>query len=205
MTTVMLVDDDLFVRTRLEDLLRRAGAVISGTFADGPSAIDAVRGGLRPDVALVDIVMAPVSGPELVPALLKLLPELPVVALTSLGDEAAAASMIDAGAVGFLTKDTPIPAIVHSLRAASAGVSVLSPVAIGLLDGGRVRPDRPELSEREVRILKLLCDGLENQEIAVKVFLSEHTVKYHISRLMQKLRARNRASLAAQAKDFGFC
>lgn len=205
MTTVILVDDDLFVRSRLADLLQRAGIQVAGGFRDGTEAVEAVHAGLRPDVALVDIAMPNLPGPAVVRELRRLVPELPVIALTSLADEASAASMIQAGASGFVTKDTPIPAMIHAIRAAASGMAVLSPVATGLLGSGHTPTDRPELSEREVEILTLLCEGLENQEIAPRVFLSEHTVKYHVSRLMQKLAARNRASLAAKAKHLGYC
>lgn len=200
---VVIVDDDLFVRTALTRLFDRSDDIrVIGSFGDG---FEAVRFMMTdpPDIALIDISMPEVDGMETTRRLRDAAPSVRVLALTSLSTEQAAAGMLEAGAIGFLMKDTPVSAMVHSIRAANAGLSVLSAPAMRLISTKPAESDRPELSDVEAAILRLVAQGLTNADIAPRVFLASSTVKYHISALMKKLDAANRVALAVRTHELG--
>ncbi len=200
LTRVVIVDDDLFVRSTLADLLSASGAIeIVATYDSGVEAAEHAAGD-RAHVALVDISMPALSGPETTARLRAASPATRVLALTSLTQPEAAASMIAAGALGFLPKDLPVPAMVHSIEAARRGVSVLAGAGAGLVRR-QAPPDRPDLTETEVQILRLVRDGQTNDQIAGAVYLSPSTVKYHVSALLTKLGATNRVTLAIKAHE----
>jgi len=200
---VVIVDDDLYVRTSLARLLDRTeGIQVSATFADGLEAVASMAAD-PPDIALIDISMPVTDGMETTRKLRGAAPSVRILALTSVSTEQAAAGMLEAGAIGFLMKDTPVTAMVHSIRAANAGLSVLSGPATRLISTKRAEPILPDLSEVEVAILGLIAQGLTNADIAPKVFLAASTVKYHISALMMKLDASNRVALAVRATELG--
>ena len=200
---VVIVDDDLFVRTALTRLFARTDDIrVIGAFGDGVEAVRFMAAD-PPDIALIDISMPEVDGMETTRRLRDAAPSVRVLALTSLSTEEAAAGMLEAGAIGFLMKDTPVHAMVHSIRAANAGLSVLSAPAMRLISTSPVQGDRPELSEVEIAILRLVAQGLTNADIAPRVFLAASTVKYHISGLMKKLDAANRVALAVRTHELG--
>lgn len=202
-TRVLIVDDDLFVRTALAQLLStRKEIQVIGTFEDGAVAA-AAAAEARPDVVLVDINMPLMEGPDAVRAVLAACPSAKVLALTSLTTQEAAAEMLAAGALGFLTKDTPVAAMVASVRAIHAGLTVLAGPAAGLVTSRRASPDELNLHEHEAEVLKLVATGLSNPEIAERLFLSLSTVKYLIATLMARLGAENRVQLAIKAHGLG--
>lgn len=202
MTSVIIVDDDLFVRTILAQLLDRApGIEVLGAYANGADAARAAAK-LTPDVALVDINMPEVDGPRATALLRRASPSTQVLALTSLADPSAAASMLQAGALGFLPKDLPLPALLHSIQAASYGVAVLAGGAAGLIDT-RAAAKTPELTELEHKVLVLLAAGHTNEQISEQLYLAVSTVKHHISALLTKFGANNRVTLAVRAHELG--
>jgi DNA-binding NarL/FixJ family response regulator len=202
MTKVIIVDDDLFVRTMLTQLLDRAAGIdVVGVYADGNDAARAAAD-LNPDVALVDINMPTVDGPQTTALLRAASPTTQVLALTSLADPSAAAAMLQAGALGFLPKDLPVPALLHSIQAASHGVAVLAGGAAGLIDK-RAGAKVPDLSETERKVLELLAAGHTNEQIAERLYLALSTVKHQISSLLIKLEATNRVTLAVRAHELG--
>lgn len=200
---VVIIDDDLFVRTTLAKLLDRSGDIqVLGVFGDGPAAVESMLSN-PPDVALIDISMPEIDGMETTRRVLAAVPSVRVLALTSLSNERAAAGMLNAGAVGFLMKDTPVGAMVLSIRAVYAGLSVLSAPATSLISTAGSTIETPHLSDVEQTILRLVAQGLTNANIAEQVFLAASTVKYHISALMTKLGASNRVALAIRAHELG--
>jgi DNA-binding NarL/FixJ family response regulator len=202
MTRVIIVDDDLFVRTMLTQILdRAAGVEVIASYANGADAA-AAAAELRPDVALVDINMPEVDGPQTVALLRAASPSTQVLALTSLASPAAAASMLHAGALGFLPKDLPLPALLHSIQAASHGVAVLAGGASGLVDK-RAAITVPELTATELQVLRLLAAGHTNEQIAERLYLAASTVKHQVSVLLTKLGATNRVTLAVRAHELG--
>jgi len=201
LTRVVIVDDDLFVRSTLAGLLSAApGIEVVATYDSGIEA-SAHAAGDRAHVTLVDISMPALGGPETTARLRAECPSTRVLALTSLTDPSAAAAMIAAGALGFLPKDLSVPAMVHAIEAARRGVSVLAGAGAELLGQQAPPVERPELSDTEVAILRLVRDGLTNEQIAGAVYLSPSTVKYHVSALMTKLGATNRVTLAIKAHE----
>lgn len=202
MTSVIIVDDDLFVRTMLTQLLERAAGIeMLGAYANGAEAAKAAAE-LAPQVALVDINMPEIDGPQTTALLRAASPTTQVLALTSLADPSAAASMLHAGALGFLPKDLPLPALLHSIQAASHGVAVLAGGASGLIDkrGGGTAPD---LTDTELKVLQLLAAGHTNEQIAAQLYLGVSTVKHQVSVLLTKLGATNRVTLAVRAHELG--
>jgi len=197
----VIVDDDLFVRSTLADLLSAApGIEVVATYDSGIEA-SAHAAGDRAHVTLVDISMPALGGPETTARLRAEYPSTRVLALTSLTDPSAAAAMIAAGALGFLPKDLSVPAMVHAIEAARRGVSVLAGAGAELLGQQAPPVERPELSDTEFAILRLVRDGRTNEQIAGAVYLSPSTVKYHVSALMTKLGATNRVTLAIKAHE----
>ncbi|MFT4225345.1 response regulator transcription factor [Micropruina sp.] len=202
-TRVIVVDDDLYVRTSLSTILNKSAHVnCVATHASGERAVAALAGD-RPHVALVDINMPDMDGPSTVRAIHNAAPRVQILALTSLTDEQAAAAMIDAGANGFLAKDLPTPAMINAICAAATGLQVLSGPATRLVATDPYR-DRPHLETPERRLLGLVMDGRSNSEIAKAVHLSESTVKYHLNALMAKFQVSNRVTLAVRAAQLGY-
>lgn len=203
MTRVIIVDDDLFVRSALADLLSQAAGVeIVGTYDDGDTAL-AEAACLRPDVALVDIAMPRMNGPQTTRELLAISPATRVLALTSLTDPDSAAAMLSAGAIGFLPKDLPVAGMAHAIGAAHHGIAVMAGAATPLRPTPSPLPPATPLSDIERRILAAVVAGQTNSEIARLVFLSPSTVKHQVSALMNKLGASNRVTLAIQARALG--
>lgn len=200
-TRVVIVDDDLFVRTTLADLLRACpDLTIAHTYGDGTEALKGVLAD-PPDVLLVDVSMPTMSGVELTRLVRKQAPSVQILALTSLTDEQTVSEMLRAGALGFLFKDTNHSAVADAIRAARSGLSVLSPKASGRLATPTRPDDAPELTQTEATILKLVAKGLTNDQIAQQVYLASSTVKYHIGMLTQKLGATNRVTLVVRAGE----
>jgi two-component system, NarL family, response regulator DesR len=203
MTRVIIVDDDLFVRTALTgELSGTPGLVVRGSYASGTDAVAALPVD-RPHVALVDVVMPDPDGPETTRRLRAASPQTQVLALTSLTDPQAASAMLHAGALGFLPKDLAPEAIAHAVQSARHGLAVLGGAGAGMVER-RHRPDIGQLlTATERQILLLIRDGRTTEQIASEVFLSASTVKYHITALMEKLGATNRVTLAVKAYELG--
>lgn len=202
-TRVVIVDDDLFVRTTLARELDSAnGIVVVGVYADGGEAVSRVRAD-RPDVALVDISMPGLDGTATTRQLRDRSPSVRVLALTSIMDATAASAMLQAGAVGFLPKDLPLDAIVHAIGAARHGLAVLAGPSTELIGHSEPADLASMLSDTERAILQRIGAGLTTDQIATEIYLSSSTVKYHVTNLMQKLGATNRVTLAVRAHELG--
>jgi DNA-binding NarL/FixJ family response regulator len=201
---LIIVDDDLFVRSSLTRLLQRQPHIeVLASFEDGHEAARAVAAD-PPDVALVDIRMPVLDGPATVRLIRAAAPSVRVLALTSLTDERDAASMVAAGVVGFLTKDSSPAALVHAVRSTADGLAVFSaPVADSALARLAAPAAPPELSEVEAQLLRLLCAGHTNDEIGRAIYLSASSVKQQVAVLMEKLGASNRVTLAVRAVELG--
>jgi len=200
---VIIVDDDLFVRSSLTRLLERQPQIaVLAAFEDGREAARVVAAD-PPDVALVDIRMPHLDGPGTVRLIRAAAPSVRVLALTSLTDERNAADMVAAGVVGFLIKDTAPSALVHAIRSAADGLAVFSaPIAESALSRLATAVP-PELSATESELLRLLCAGHTNEEIGRAIYLSASSVKQLVAGLLDKLGASNRVTLAVRAAELG--
>jgi DNA-binding NarL/FixJ family response regulator len=199
---VLLVDDHPVVREGLRALLASQDDIeVAGEAASGASAIR--RAGYdSPDVVVMDVRLPDMSGVAACRTIVERFPEIKVLMLSSHVDEETVHEAILAGASGYLVKRIDGDRIVDAVRSVSTGASVIDPAATAKLFN-QIRGDSvgdpvfSQLSEREVRILELIADGLTNREIADRVFLAEKTVKNYISRLLAKLGLRNRNEAAA--------
>jgi DNA-binding NarL/FixJ family response regulator len=203
---VLVVDDEPMVCTFLRTILTSTGRIVVDAVAhDGAAAVDqAVRN--RPDVVLMDLRMPGADGVAATTAIRRL-PDPPVVVvMTTLDPDEQLAAALEAGAIGYLSKTTPPESLIPLVLAAAAGVSVLSPDALDRLKQRPVVTSPPidpaiaTLSRREREVLNLLAEGLSNPEIGRKLYLSESTVKGHVSHLMKHLNCRNRTQLALRVR-----
>jgi DNA-binding NarL/FixJ family response regulator len=212
---VLVVDDQELVREGIASLLGvQPGVTVVATAGDGPRAVGAAVAH-RPDVALVDVRMPGMDGIETTAALLARVPTCRVVMLSTFDDREYVARALGAGAVGYLLKNLPSAELARAVRLARAGVAQLdasvlagltvAPVArhpAGPAGQGSAGP-AGTLTEREVHVLRLLAGGSTNREIAARLFLSEGTVKNHVSRILGRLQLRDRTQAALYARDHG--
>jgi DNA-binding NarL/FixJ family response regulator len=193
---ILLVDDHPLTRSALAGLLMQHGFDVVGEASDGEEAIEAAAR-LLPDLILLDLSMPGLDGLGALPRLRVAAPDCEVVVLTASGTEENLLGAIRGGAAGYLLKSEPPERIVEFLRGVAQGEAALSgAVARRLLEqvregGGRSSgvPDSiaEALSARELEVLLLLDDHLATDEIAKRLFISEHTVRSHVKSLLRKL------------------
>lgn len=201
MIRLVLVDDHPVVRAGLRALLEgQADLTVVAEASDAATALDVVER-FRPDVVLMDLNLGPGPGGVTVTASLRALSNPPrVLVLTTYDTEADILAAIKAGAAGYLLKDAPPEELFRAIRGTARGETVLaSAVAARLVR--RANSPGPVVTEREVEILQLLARGLANKEIAKQLFVSEATVKSHLSHIYTKLGVDTRAGAVAAAID----
>jgi DNA-binding NarL/FixJ family response regulator len=206
---VLVADDQPLARAGFRSILSAApGIAVLGEAADGEEAVEqALR--LRPDVVLMDIQMPKLDGIEAT----RRLPGQKVIVLTTFGLDDYIVDALRAGAAGFLLKDAPVEELIGAVRAVAGGDAQLSPaVTRRLLDrvAGRLpTPVRSEsdaiksLTPRELEVLAMLAAGRSNAEIATDLFISEATVKTHVSSVLAKLGLRSRIQAVIFAYESG--
>ncbi|GAA1610486.1 response regulator [Actinoplanes couchii] len=209
---VVLADDDSLIRAAIGMILRSADGIdLVAQVADGRAAVETVVRE-RPDVALLDIQMPVMDGLAALREIRRAAPAVRVVVLTTFGQDEYVAQALDAGAAGFLLKESAAEELAYAIRAAADGNAYLSPkITRQLLDrlpATTVRPDRDlalveGLSAREREVLVLLAQGLSNAEIAQRLFVSEGTVKTHVYRVFTKVGCENRVQAAMIAQRAG--
>jgi DNA-binding NarL/FixJ family response regulator len=209
---VLLVDDDALVRAGLRMILSSAEDLeVIGEAGDGAGAIEAVREH-RPDVVLMDIRMAGMDGITATAALRRLAAPPQVVVLTTFQADEQVLSALRAGASGFLVKDTPPTDIIAAVRRVATGEAILSPSVTRTLlthlgdpaadDRRRAAAERlATLTDRELEVARAVGTGASNAEVAATLFMSEATVKAHVSRLFSKLAVTNRVQIAILVHD----
>ncbi|GAB2684253.1 response regulator transcription factor [Thalassiella azotivora] len=214
MTRVLLVDDDPLVRAGLAMILSSAADLeVVGEAGDGADAVDAVRAH-RPDVVLMDIRMPRLDGLAATEAVTALNPAPKVVVLTTFDLDDYVFRALRCGASGFLLKDTPPRELVHAVQVVAAGDAMLSPAVtrrlIGHFAAGGAHSQKEQararldvLTDREREVLVSVGEGRSNAEIGRTLFMSEATVKAHVSKLLTKLGLSNRVQVAILAHDAG--
>jgi DNA-binding NarL/FixJ family response regulator len=197
---VLIVDDHPLTREALATLLAGSEFDVVGQASDGEEAIS-LASALRPDLVLLDLSMPGLDGLGALPRLRDVAPDCEVVVLTASGTEDNLLAAIRAGAAGYLLKSEPPDRIVEFLRGAARGEAALSgEVARRLLEQVRVGGHRsgvPDeiaatLSARELEVLLLLDEHLGTDDIARRLFISEHTVRSHVKSLLHKLNVSSR-------------
>ena len=205
---VLIVDDHMMVREGIKLFLHQiADITVIGEAKNGVDAQEKVRR-LNPDVVLMDLVMPEMDGVEATRRIKAEKPEARILALTSFSTDDLVFPALKAGAVGYLLKDADPKDLVRSIRQVHQGESSLHPaIARKVLDGfyGSGDPHtKPEtLTEREREVLEQLTRGLTNQQIAKKLFVSQTTVRTHVSNILAKLHMANRVQAALYALRSG--
>jgi len=201
---ILIADDHAVVRKGLRSFLELDPELkIVGEAADGAAALRMARE-FQPDVVLMDLLMPVMDGVAATSAIRRELPDIEVLALTSVLEESLVIQAIQAGAIGYLLKDTDAPKLRQAIKAAAAGEVQLSPAAAAMLMHKVKAPRSPEtLTERETEVLRQLARGKSNKEIATSLFISETTVKTHVKNIMQKLGVPSRTQAALYAARIG--
>jgi DNA-binding NarL/FixJ family response regulator len=208
MVRLLVVDDHDLFRAGLASLLSTEDDIeVVGQASGGKMGVR-LAGELRPDVVLMDVRMPDMSGPDATREILARDPGIRVLALTVSSDDADVSAVLQAGAVGFLAKDTPIDSLIVAIQAADSGAAWLSPRAAEVVLG-RIRSSPPapaqeqvsleQLSAREVDVLRLIANGMENSEIAAALNISPRTAKNHVSNILAKLGLPSRVQAAVYA------
>jgi len=211
-TRILIADDQALVRGGLRMILEaQPDLEVVGEAADGRDAPQQARE-LSPDLVLMDVRMPELDGLETTRRLLDRDPRPKVLVLTTFDLDDYVYEAIRAGASGFLLKSAPPQQLVAGIRTVMAGDALLAPeITHRLLDRFVARPPRStgipaefaELSQREIEVLRLIADGRSNAEIAADLFLSEATVKTHVTHILTKLRLRDRVQAVALAYRTG--
>jgi DNA-binding NarL/FixJ family response regulator len=211
---VLLVDDDALVRAGLRMILSSAEDLdVVGEVDDGARAVSAVREH-RPDVVLMDIRMPEMDGITATAAVRRLEAPPQVIVLTTFQADEQVMSALRAGAAGFLLKDTPPAEIVSAVRLVASGEAMLSPSVTRTLlahIGDAQASERRRIAEQRLAVLTdrerevglAVGSGASNAEVASSLFMSEATVKSHVSRLFTKLDVANRVHIAIVVHDAG--
>ena len=208
---VVICDDQAIVRDGLEMLLKLEKDIeVVGTATDGSEAIELVNT-KQPDLVLMDLKMPVMNGVEATRLVKVNNPNIKVLVLTTYDDDQWVVDAILAGASGYLLKDTPRNELVAAIRGTVNGKSYIDPSVAGkLLDMASSHQTQPtniiteKLTEREIQILRLIAKGLSNTFIAERLFLSEGTVRNHVSSILAKLGVSDRTQAAIVAIQHGF-
>jgi DNA-binding NarL/FixJ family response regulator len=207
---IVIADDQAIVRAGLVQVLGGLNGIeVAGAAGDGEQAV-ALVAEHHPDAILLDLHMPVLDGIGATRRLVAEHPEVAIVVLTTYVDDESVLEALRAGARSYLTKDADRTEIATALRAAVGGMSVLDPRVQAMLLAATSAPppvplaavaDAPDgLTQREVEILALIAGGLNNAEIAERLFLSNHTVKTHINRIFAKTASRDRVAAIAYAQ-----
>jgi NarL family two-component system response regulator LiaR len=194
---VMLVDDHDMVRRGLATfLMAKPDLELVGEAADGIEALE-VCAQVMPDVILMDLVMPGMDGAATTRAIRQQWPQVQVIALTSFQEKQLIKEALEAGAIGYLLKNVTVEELSAAIRSAHAGQSALAPEAIQALlqDDADTTEPVPDygLTNREMEVMVLLVEGLNNRQIAERLFVSRATAKAHVSHILKKLDVSNRA------------
>jgi DNA-binding NarL/FixJ family response regulator len=206
---VLIVDDHALFRRGLQMVLRQEPDIeVVGEAADGHEAVAKAQEAM-PDVILMDVRMPKRSGIEATQKIKEMLPHVKILMLTISDDEADLYEAIKAGASGYLLKEISIDEVADAVRSVWAGQSRISPsMAAKLLTEFAAMSKRaeerqqlpaPRLTDREMEVLKLVAQGLNNRDIAKELFISENTVKNHIRNILEKLHLHSRMEAVVYA------
>ena len=201
---VLVVDDQQLIRDGIASMLDiQDGIEVLGTAKNGQDALEQASS-LKPDIVLMDIHMPVMDGITATEKLRRQLPDSQVVMLTTFDDESYIIRSLQAGACGYLLKDIPVDDLAQAVKLAHTGVYQLAPEVAGKLVGNLKVADESknqksleiDLTKRELEVLKLIASGATNREIAEQLFVSQGTVKNHVSSILNRLGLRDRMQAA---------
>jgi DNA-binding NarL/FixJ family response regulator len=199
---VLVVDDHALMRAGLRGLIAGAGDMrVIGMAADGAQALAALAAS-TPDVVLMDLSMPNLDGVAATRRISEEHPDVAVLVLTSYSDQQRVLEAMDAGAIGYVLKDTDPVQLLAAIRSAARGDSPLDPrVARTILHTRRTAPAVGELTDREQEVLTLVGRGLANKQIARALGIREGTVKAHLTSVFQRIGVHDRTSAALWARS----
>jgi DNA-binding NarL/FixJ family response regulator len=195
--TCVLADDHPAVLEAVSGFLVRVGVDVIGRARDGEEALEKIET-RKPSVALVDVRMPRIGGIEVARRASRSSPDTAVLLYTAYGDRALLTEALDAGVRGFVLKEAPMEDLARAVQTVAAGGTYVDPVLAGTLAtaaGEKI----PQLTQRERDVLRLLADGLSNEEIGKRLFISAETVRTHVRKAMGKLDADTRTQAVAKA------
>ena len=208
---VLVVDDQQLIRDGIASMLDvQDGVVVVGTAKNGQDAIDQAMS-LKPNIVLMDIHMPIMDGIAATEKVCLQLPDSQVLMLTTFDDESYIIRSLQAGACGYLLKDIPVHDLARAVKLAHAGVYQLAPEVAGKLVGNLKAAGKSktldisgiDLTKRELEVLNLIASGATNREIAEQLFVSQGTVKNHVSSILNRLGLRDRMQAALFAIEHG--
>lgn len=204
---IVLADDHPVLREGLVAVLRtQPDFEIVAEAGSGPDAIREVRRH-RPDIVLLDLEMPGVDGVEALTSMRDEDPDVQAIVFTAYDTDERILSAVQAGARGYLLKGAPREELFEAIRVVHGGGSLLQPVVASKLlrqvSEGTGAQDAASLTPRELEVLELLAQGLQNKEIAARLGIVERTVKFHVGSILKKLDAGNRTEAAANAAQRG--
>jgi two-component system, NarL family, response regulator LiaR len=208
--SVLIADDHTVVRKGLVSLLsaEKYGIQVIGEASDGDEAIQKAQQ-LQPDVILMDLVMPRKNGIEAIREIKKKQPKARILVLTSFAEDDKVLEAIQAGAYGFLLKDTTPDELVQTIGSVYADKLTLPQELTQVLLGKKKEINQPniepeDMTERELDVLRCLALGMSNKQIAQELSIGANTVRSHVSSIMRKLNLENRTQLAIYAREQGF-
>lgn len=201
--SLLLVDDHDVVRQGVRAFLEAGQEFIVVGEADSGETAVQVAAEKVPDVVLMDLLMPGMDGVEATRQIKRLSPRTQIVVLTSHHDDSYIFPALRAGAISYLLKSVKMEALAEALRRAARGEATLDPrVATRVIQefqGGQTNSAYTDLTDREMEILKLIAQGMSNQELTAHLVISEHTVKGHVSNILSKLHLADRTQAAIYA------
>ncbi|MDK9846310.1 MULTISPECIES: response regulator [Staphylococcus] len=201
MYRIILVDDHHIVRQGLEFLLSTVDDIdVIGGFSDGKSFFEYLETNELPDIVLLDLVMPEMNGIEITEMMKKSYPEVKILVLTSYVDDEHVISAIDKGADGYEMKDVEPDQLIKTIKKVLSGEKTIHPQAQSVIEAVSKKPHfTNKLSKRESEVLAEMTKGKTNKEIAESLFVSEKTIKTHVSHIFNKLQVTDRTQAAIYA------
>ncbi len=201
--TILIVDDHPVVREGLAGMLAgQPDFAIVGTAVDGQAAVE-LEQSLSPDVTLMDLQLPVLDGVGAIEAIKAHRPDAHILVLTTFDNDADIVRAIEAGATGYLLKDSPREELFRGIRAAARGESVLAPAVASRLMSRMRAPAEENLSSREIEVLRLVARGASNREIGKGLHISTATVKTHLIHIFNKLGVDDRTAAVTVALERG--
>jgi DNA-binding NarL/FixJ family response regulator len=196
--TVVVADDHPALRAAVTATLTAQGLVVTGEAADGEAAVREIEAH-QPTVALLDARMPHLGGIAIAERVQRAAPETALMLFTGHGDHALLVEALDAGFRGFVLKEAPLNELVRAIEMVAAGGTYVDPVLAGALVNAKLDTSIPALTQRERQVLRMLADGLTNEEIGKRLFISPDTVRSNVQKAMGKLDADTRTQAVANA------
>ena len=196
--TCVVADDHPAVLEAVVEYLEQSGINVVARAHDGDEALEQIEE-RKPQVALIDVRMPKLGGIELTRRVQRSTPATAILLYTGYGDRALLTEALDAGVNGFVLKEAPMEDLLRAVKSVAAGGTYVDPVLAGTLAASSVGNTVPELTRRERDVLRLLADGLSNEEIGKKLYISAETVRTHVRKAMAKLDADTRTQAVARA------